>query len=210
MFKNKNIWVIIIVILAIIMIYYIFFAPSTNNVNSVQLTENFTKTFYNHPNKLNDYYVEKTNDIQQNVLDKLVCDPSCCGSQWPVPFDGLTAEQIQRTLSDQKSGGPFVRTSYSCANGPNGVGCPCVTPQAYLNLANRGQNTDCNPKIENSLLVQPNKLYDKISSYITEPNEWLDGSERINEQVLVDRRKINDAQIRRHQANIDDVRAYGN
>ena len=228
MFENRNIWVIIIVILAIIVIYYIFFARNKNNVNSIPITENFTRIYddlatlkrgseplgEDHRTILSTNYnpddsIEQTTGIENNYVDKMVCHPSCCGDQWPVPFDGLTPEQIQKTLSDQRSGGTFVRTSYTCANGPNGVGCPCVTPQAYLNLANRGQKTDPNPRIEPSLLIQPNKLYSQTASHLSQPAEWLDGTNINNEQVLVDGRKINDLRIQRQQPYLDDVRAYG-
>jgi hypothetical protein len=88
---------------------------------------------------LNNYYTNE--DINDFKVDTMACHPSCCGDQWPYPFDGLTSDEIVQAIADQsKRTSDYVRTSYTCALGDGGVGCPCINKRAYTFISSRGNN----------------------------------------------------------------------
>lgn len=93
---------------------------------------------------------ESTFGVQDKLVDTMACHPDCCGDQWPVPFDGLTAGEIEQRLQEQNlsNDGPYIRTNMTCANGVNGVGCPCIKKDPYLFLVNRGNNTSSVQNVE--------------------------------------------------------------
>lgn len=188
---------VIVVILVILFLYWLFFVPPTTKVTkSTTTTENFNaQSQFPHNNKLSDYY-NASEDINKYKVDLMPCHPSCCGSQWPVPFDGLTSEQIQQTLMDQQSGGQFMRTNYTCANGPNGVGCPCITKDAYVKLVNRGQTSSCGNDIDRSLYVDPH-LLSKTNINVDMP------------QVYTNNRRMNDTALQRQQRDLSGIMSYG-
>ena len=86
-----------------------------------------------------------------------------------------------------------IRTNYTCANGPNGVGCPCITPTAHSALVNHGQ-TLLQPTISKNNIFTIAPLLD------TNPN---------NRQIFTDTRCINDYDITRPSYDINKVEANG-
>ncbi|MEM3061977.1 MAG: hypothetical protein QW303_00325 [Nitrososphaerota archaeon] len=96
---------------------------------------------------------ESTSEMQKYYVDRMVCHPGCCGNQWHVPFEVLSAEQMKTMETIEKEAGPYMRSNYTCANGLHGVGCPCLTREAYLKLASRGQGTGNPEWIEPSLYI---------------------------------------------------------
>ena len=197
MFENKNIWTIIVIIAVIILVYYLFFAPSTTQITRTTTIEGYQGVPYDYPENIADFYVTQSAQLQNSAIDTLTFHPSCCGDQWPVPFDGLTADQIQKTLANPGSPSPYVRTSYTCARGPNGVGCPCVPKDAYANLVNRGQNIKCDG-IEQSLLINKNAP--------TQTNIKLGPQ---NQQIYTDGRLLNDLRLQRPLQNVTGVQSNG-
>ena len=202
MVKNPRITTIIAIIVAILVIYWLFFSNKT--VSKTTTTETVTEDFVNEPlDTLGAYYVPQSTQLDNYAVDAMTCHPSCCGDlatlkrgsdhwedQWPVPFDGLTPEEIQKVLSDQRNSGPFVRSNYTCANGPNGVGCPCIPKDAYLNLVNRGQKTNYADDIEPTFLIGG-------------PNDTQAS------QVYVNNRLMNDLVLQRQPQDLSNVQSYG-
>jgi len=90
--------------------------------------------------ELNRYYEGGTAGIKDLLIDRMKCDPSCCGDMRADFYGEMNPLELQQALASSMTGdgGPYVRTNYQCANGVGGTGCPCITPKAYLNLANRG------------------------------------------------------------------------
>ena len=204
MFSNQNVWKIILIIVIIIIIYFLFFRkPKAVN------TEFFKNMNTNYPKNLSDFYVPPTADINDYVIDNMLCHPSCCGSQWPVPFDNLTAAQLQKNLVGQ-SNEPYVRTNYTCANGPNGVGCPCIPKSAHDNLANRGQKSSTSDELHPSLYMFPETAQqNQQMTFYAEPNQWQDGTPRDSAQDMSNNRLINDMRMQTPEQNISKVMAYG-
>jgi len=104
--------------------------------------------------QLDEYYNGSDKGIENYRVDTMVCSKKCCGDQWPVPFDGLTSAEIEQTISTMREPGPFVRTNYTCANGVNGVGCPCINKKAYKFLVNHGHNAQTINDIEPTFLIR--------------------------------------------------------
>lgn len=140
-----------------------------------------------------------TDDIKNLLLDKMPCHPDCCGDSWNTSYDGLTSDQIKQTIATSMDSGPYVRTNYTCANGPNGAGCPCITRDAYINLANRGQGSGEFDYIEPTLAVGGNMLS------ITKPLP----SDLTNKSVRVNYPKLNDLELQREPQFIGNVKSYG-
>uniref|UniRef100_A0A6C0CD31 Uncharacterized protein n=1 Tax=viral metagenome TaxID=1070528 RepID=A0A6C0CD31_9ZZZZ len=95
-----------------------------------------------------------TRGVEDYLVDNMVCSKKCCGDQWPTPFDGLDAEEIQQSILKPGFPGPFVRTNMTCANGIDGVGCPCIPARAYEFLANRGDGAHNIRDIEPTLFIR--------------------------------------------------------
>lgn len=201
---SKTTWRnILIILIVVLIIYFLFFRKNRG-------TELFTQdaSKFNQPNIINsnhsikyngDLFQSETSDIDGLLIDKLKCHPDCCGDSWYTPFDGLTSDQIKQAISTGMKGGPYIRTNYTCANGPNGAGCPCVTKEAYLNLANRGQNVWTNEYIEPTLTVGNNTL--SISKSI--PCDFGNKSVRVNHP------KLNDLEMQREPQLLSHVQSYG-
>ena len=211
MFENKNIGMIIAVIVAIILIYCLFFRSNETTITRTTTIEDFAG-LSQYPSNLADHYVPQSAQLQGSAsamtgdlsrsgsaIDTLPCHPACCGDQWPVPFDGLTADQIQKSLTVQGSTGPYVRTSYTCANGPGGVGCPCVPKNSYAQLVNRGQDANCINGIEPTLLINRN-----VPRSV---NINLGLQSQDNQQIYTDGRLLNDLRMQRPQYAMSNVQA---
>lgn len=130
--SQTNVIIIVTVILVFLIIFFIF-----DKQHNIEL-------FTSSSQKLNvldkQFTTSSATDLKGLTIDTLECDKSCCGNQDYVSFDQLTPNEISdRIASLNTDSGPYVRTNYTCGNGINGVGCPCISKKAYLHLANRGQ-----------------------------------------------------------------------
>jgi hypothetical protein len=129
---------LIIIIIVILIIYFIFFYSNNPKPQTYYIPEGFDTNISSQ--ELEQNYLPASYGIENLVVDTLVCHPKCCGDQWPTPFDGLTADEIKQSIASRVNNNSFIRTNYTCANGENGVGCPCFTPVAHSNLVNHSQN----------------------------------------------------------------------
>ena len=146
MFNDPRINIILIFIVILVLIY---FFTSKTGVKAIpnDVPELFTTDYeQQYRRNLDQYYVPASDAVKDKAIDTMICHPDCCNKQWPVPFDGLTADQIQRSiatsaLSAKRS---IADTSYTCSGGPNGAGCPCIPKNKTLAnlIANRGQLVD--------------------------------------------------------------------
>jgi len=174
MTTQKNIIIILVVIILIVLVFLWFCTkPVWNNNKPVWLNNKHKRILPEHFNineqaqqypqsfdpkssaNANISQYQQPDNIDDLLIDEMACHPDCCGDSWPVSYDGLDANQVQQTFvsSMLDNGGPYVRTGYTCAGGKGGVGCPCVTRDAYINLANRGQGFNGINKIEPTLFV---------------------------------------------------------
>ncbi|AEQ33193.1 hypothetical protein [Megavirus chiliensis] len=126
---------IIVIIILLIIIYFLFLSDKSQNTSPERfdMTQN---QFYNLDNKttLDNYYTPISHQL--STVDNAICSPDCCGTQWPMS-DGLTAEDIKYQISNMNNKNN-IGTNYTCSNGNNGRGCPCLTPKSYNMLTNRG------------------------------------------------------------------------
>jgi hypothetical protein len=137
--------VIFAIIIGVILIYLIisyYYRP--------HYSEGFSP--YESSNMLNQYY-DPNEGIKDYEVDTMVCSKKCCGDTWPTPFDGLSSFEIQQSIATMGSTGPFVRTNYTCANGIDGVGCPCISKKAYTFLVDHGTNAHTIQAIEPTFLI---------------------------------------------------------
>ena len=154
--SKEIVWVI--VILGVLVLSYFILTNFTSGVKSEEKAPaSVSEPYENFPSQwspeLDAYFMNPNEGIKPYEVDQMTCSPKCCGVQWPTPFDGLSAEQIQYKISTQESPGPFVRTDMTCANGPGGVGCPCVSTDAYLLMTNHGTLPDYPERIEPTFLI---------------------------------------------------------
>lgn len=156
---------------------------------------------YESQRELDQYYESPVEGIQDYLVDTMVCSKKCCGDQWPVPFEGLTSAEIQQSISTPRDPGPFVRTNYTCANGIEGVGCPCISKDAYRFIVNKGRNEhniDHNIQIEPTFLITGNEP--KRHDYHT-PYQTL----QAYRSMFVDSPRLNDLELSRSPNPVNDV-----
>jgi hypothetical protein len=165
MTEQNTIIIVVIILVIVAIIYYFFIKPVPVKKESFNIVSDTSS--------LSKYY--DTSALKDIALDKIPSHPSCCGTQWPMS-DNLTPAQIQQKISNIDP--TKISSNYTCANGPNGIGCPCLTQSSHSNLANRGQTI--------------------MALYDTNPN---------NRQVLSDTRCINDHDITRPYYDISKVTA---
>lgn len=134
---NQNILIFIIIVLVIVIIYLLI---RNNNISTNCLLKkneyfgdigNITGANYD-PISDNKYHL-KSSDNFDNIddlkLDNMKCDISCCGFQKPGIFDGLSHDELKSALITDASTDKNIisaNSRYICANGPNGIGCPCL------------------------------------------------------------------------------------
>lgn len=176
--------------------------------SSMQTSEPFTSSPFNSSKELDNFYHGSTMGIENDLVDNMTCHPSCCGSQWPVPFDGLTSSEVQKCLNTKTNSGPYVRTDYTCANGINGVGCPCIDKDAYIFMTNRGQNAQRVEKIEPTFLMH-NNINEQIQPYERDmvsqsAYEELQSAKSMRRNSP----KINDLDLQREPVNLQRVQSY--
>ena len=162
---------------------------------------------------MDEYYEGSTKGVEDYLVDNMTCHPSCCGDQWPVPFDGLTSREVESCIENRGTPGPFVRTNYTCANGINGVGCPCINKKAYLLLTNHGRvpRTPEIGTIEPTFLIRdgsvPDGSYEGVKNKIT---SMMSPYEEIQSKrsMFVDTPKLNDLELQRSQTDLSNVQSY--
>lgn len=127
----------LLVILIVVLIYLIFFRPSG--------IENFDQSNWNPNTKdaqqeLSQFYKRPLAGVENYLVDTMTCSKNCCSDMWLDQFDGLNPDQLRQRIRDETMDdkSKYVRTNYTCADGPNGVGCPCIDNKSVSFLANRG------------------------------------------------------------------------
>jgi len=164
--------------------------------------EETTESFITDSSKeLDSYFAGSTVGVKDYLVDTMTCDPSCCGDQWPTPFDGLTGPEIQKCIKDIGEPSDYVRTNYTCANGENGVGCPCIKKKAWLFLTNRGNNVQYNTTVPESFLIRNDIVYDRPDPMT--PYQEL----QQKKSVRVDNRKLNDVEVGRRPESVKGLRS---
>lgn len=134
---------IIIILVVFVIAIVIVVLSSRNKRPIIEASEQFIRT--SHKDKddsyLDSYYIPVTADIDNLLIDKLPCHPSCCSNNQFVSLDGLSADDLRTHLFVHSipQNTECIGSNYTCMSDKSGVGCPCMTPEAYLNLVNRGQ-----------------------------------------------------------------------
>jgi len=195
---NNQRTITIVVIIALLIVIIIFLSKTSNGNN----VEKFTASPYESSKELDTYYQGSTVGVEDYLVDNMTCSPKCCGDQWPVPFDGLSSSEIEKCIENRGKPGPFVRTNYTCANGINGVGCPCIDKKAYLFLVNHGANDRTMGKVEPTFLIRND---------IRTPDDEMTPYERLQakKSMFSDIRKINDLELQREPMSLQNVQLYG-
>ncbi|XWV25051.1 hypothetical protein QJ856_gp0726 [Tupanvirus deep ocean] len=193
----KVIWIVVLVIVLIILYYALI------DDKQKQRPQYYPETFSTAAQELEQYYLPGSNGADDLLIDTMICDPKCCGDQWPAPYDGLTADELKQTIASVANNGSFVRTNYTCANGDGGVGCPCVTPKAYLNLTNRSQGigslNDIEPTFRSKNQVALQQYVPAISI----------SQDQLQMSPYRDYPKMNDLLVQRSPDNLTYLQAYG-
>jgi hypothetical protein len=195
-FQNQRAILIIVIIGALILAYWLL---ATNRV-----TEKFTASPFQSSKELDAYYAGSTVGVEDDLVDNMTCHPSCCGDQWPVPFDNLTSDQVQKCIADKGKPGPFVRTNYTCANGINGVGCPCIRKKPYLFLVNHGSNADTMDQVEPTFLIRNDRIPSPYEQATMTPYETIQSTK----SMFVNTPKINDLELQRRPESVSNVKPY--
>lgn len=140
---------------------------------------------------LDNYYTQNA-DIQDFKYDEAVCHPSCCAPQWPTNTDGMTPMEIEKCINDaKKNDGDYVMTNYTCGNGPNGIGCPCVTKKAAVFVGNRGGNANRGGVLDPTHIIRTKGISEK--SITLNPLEEIEARQSIYENVQLKSNELNRA-----------------
>lgn len=142
-----------------------------------QCGQSYFSPYRDHIPYPEDGSLDSTSDIKDKLIDIKPCHPSCCGKQWPVPFDNLDSNQLRQCIqNNNKQGQPFVQTPYRCSVGA--TGCPCQDIDAYLFEASRGGN---NGKGSPNRVPESWKISDKKVDYVND-RDFYYPYERLNSQ----------------------------
>lgn len=197
MLDRKSWWVLIVILIILLVLWY-FSRPSPTPFYG----ERFTSSPYQSERELDSYYRGSTAGVQDYLVDNMTCHPSCCGDQWPVPFDGLTGPEVEQCIENRGKPGPFVRTNYTCANGINGVGCPCINKDAYLFLVNHGANARTKGTVEPSFLIR-----NDVNPTDYQESPWQQVLSK--KSMFVDSPRMNDLELQRSPISLQNVQSYG-
>lgn len=194
---------IIVIVILLIIIYFLFLSDKSQNTypERFDMAENqFTN--FDQKTKLDNYYTPMSHQL--STIDNAICSPDCCGTQWPMS-DGLTAEDIKYQISNMNNSNN-IGTNYTCSNGNNGRGCPCLTSRSYNMLSNRGisepkkyannHTKDHVSGLTNYLLNSPKQELNDFMSFGTS-------------SPYTNHRLINDLIYRKNPDNLDNVQSYG-
>jgi len=209
---GKNLALVIIIAIGVIVLLCCM-------MNSKGMMETYKDTSfpgsspYRSAANLDEYYEGSTKGVEDYLVDNLTCHPDCCGDQWPVPFDGLTSREVEHCIETRGTPGPFVRTNYTCANGINGVGCPCIPKKVYMLLADHGKipRPEELQDIEPTFLIRNNNIPDgtyegvkkRIQSMMS-PYEEIQS----RRSMFVDTPKLNDLEYQRSETDLSNVQSY--
>lgn len=140
-----------------------------------------------------------TNDINQYKVDQLPCHPSCCGQPTPVPFDGLTSNEIKQTLKESNNkNGKYIENSYRCSIGA--TGCPCMPKDVFGFEASRGFNNGTQkPWIDPTWMLNAVEVNGSTDYYT--PYEKLDAQKSYYDSG----RLLNDNERRVSMTSVNDV-----
>jgi hypothetical protein len=196
MSQDQGINLIIILVAVLILVYL--FLSNKQQPQLIVIPEQFNTS----SQELEKYYLPGSTGVEDLLVDTAVCHPSCCGDQWPTPFEGLTANEIEQSVSSRSQNGPFVRTGYTCAGGENGVGCPCISKDAYMHLANRGQGTSGTQNIEPTFILRNQS---QNGTYQVTPYEQL----QTQKSVFVNHPKMNDLKLEHESQDLSNIQSYG-
>lgn len=205
---NRTLMIVLVIgILALVFVWY------SNRQN---------KEMFSDSNELESYYTGgTTKGVEDYLVDNLTCSPDCCGGQYPAPYDGLSAQELEHNISLQGVETPFVRTNMTCANGIGGVGCPCIKKNVYKYLVNRGENAltgqeSCGRGIEPTLLIRNPPSNASLGNfagsgpYEVKPrdSDMLSYAEVIQSKksMFVDSPLMNDKYYERPMQNLDNVK----
>lgn len=193
----------LLISVTILVIFVIIFTCSGDSRLSEPFTSSNTSSYYADPNGNT---VDSTYDIKKYLIDIAPCHSSCCGDTFPSSYDGLTPPEIEKVIREQQEGtSNYVRTAYRCALGPRGVGCPCVSKEAYRFLASRGNNDS-----HVGTYIDPTYTLKRVNI----PDDGLDfyQSERerveIGETPQVETRLLNDITLQRQYSDLNIVSPY--
>lgn len=199
MMSENQTWLAIIAIVIVLAIIVLWVSKKNR--------EGFDASPYQASKELDSYFGgpgSPTAGIKNYLVDTMTCSKSCCGDQWPVPFDGLTSTEIEKCIETRGTPGPFVRTDYSCGNGPDGVGCPCITKKAFDFIVNHGTNAPDSVPLDPSLLIRNDDIVSPYESPMS-PYEQLQSQK----SFYSNRRKMNDIALQRGPKCLSGVQSYG-
>jgi hypothetical protein len=208
MFQNPRVTFIVVIIVVLVLVL---FFGSWMGVSSAP-TEKFS---VDGSNELDAQWYLPTAGVEDMLIDNMQCSPLCCGDQWQVPFDGLTAPEIQRALiengrDDYGRDTGYVRTNYNCGNGLGGVGCPCIPKKTYKFLANRGNNAYNLTEVEPTFMIH-NDLVPPAG--LVSPENYYDWSPyqrvQLAKSMYAAQPKLNDLQYQRTPQSVQNVQSYG-
>lgn len=200
--NTRLILIVAVVALAIYVYYTSYYTTAYDEPVRENMSESFIPMGSNR--ELNKFYEEPTAGVKNHLVDTMTCSKSCCGDSLMHSFDGLTSEEFQRNMSEiQNSTGPYVRTNYTCANGPGGVGCPCIDKQSYKFITNHGHNSHSIQAIEPTFL-----LGGDVRPFGPKDDEYTPYEVLLTQtSMFVNTPKLNDLELGRMPNPVDNVRS---
>ena len=155
---NEKIKYGIIAFIVLVIVYYLLSDPRENFESSSQSAEVKVPALYNRetgqvvsgsdflgvPDEVATAWGasygtnDKLDDGNDGIygLNYAMCSKSCCGPQYPPPFE------VDKDVVVDKMKGDFVPNSYKCNNAWQDSGCVCMTKNQKDFLSSRGGN--CN------------------------------------------------------------------
>jgi hypothetical protein len=141
-----------------------------------------------------------TKGVEPYKIDQLPCHPSCCGQPTPVPFDGLTSNELKQCLANSNNkDGKYVWNSFRCSYGA--TGCPCMPKSVFGFESSRGWNNGTQkPWIDPTWMLN-GKEVDAQSDVNVPPYQKLDAQKSYYDSG----RLLNDNQQRVAQTDVKNV-----
>jgi hypothetical protein len=155
---NEKIKYGVIAFIVLVIVYYLLSDPRENFESSSQSAEVKVPALYNRetgqvvsgsdflgvPDEVATAWGasygtnDKLDDGNDGIygLNYAMCSKSCCGPQYPPPFE------VDKDVVVDKMKGDFVPNSYKCNNAWQDSGCVCMTKNQKDFLSSRGGN--CN------------------------------------------------------------------
>jgi hypothetical protein len=209
---SSKVAIIIVIVIVVLFLLWLPYSNTQETFDDIAGVDPLDPEHYD--SNLANYYNNSSLDgIKPFLVDTMTCSPACCGTQWPVPFDNMSSGQLEQCIQTV-NGGPsedYVRTNMTCANGPNGVGCPCIDKRTYEFIAKRGNNdSDIIGYIDPTFIIKTNTDGDLSQNQdVYTPYEQL----KAKKSYYTNERLLNDlGQLRRQYdlTHLRDVGSYGN